>query len=107
MSQLRAGTPLGEKEDEACGPCDGDRGVTFKDLFKFAIEARDTLKQQNTKHGSQPHAIKTKAINAINHLLMHMEQYQTTAEVIKSTTARLENIENALEELKESQTLPK
>ena len=38
-----------------------------------------------------------------------MEQYETTADVIKSTTARLENIENTLEELKESssKTWPK
>ena len=33
-----------------------------------------------------------------------MEQYGTTAEVIKSTTARLESIENKLEALQESST---
>ena len=109
MSALRAGTPLEDNEDKACATCDGDRGITFKDLVKIAIEARDTLKQQNTKSGGQPHVIKTKVIHAINHLLQHMEQYETIAEVIKSTTARLENIENTLEELKESssKTWPK
>ena len=104
MSQLRTGTPLEDNGDEPCSACDSDRGITFDDLVQFAIEARDTLKQQNTKPGGQPHVIKTKAINAINHLLMHMEQYGTTAEVIKSTTARLESIENKLEALQESST---
>src|SRR6266516_3207034 len=103
MSRLRAGTPINSEEHQGCATCDGDRGITFKDLVEFAIEARDTLKQQNTKSG-QPLEIKTKAIQVINHLLQHMEQYETTAEVIKSTTARLENIENTLEELKESST---
>src|SRR5947207_5252857 len=109
MSALRAGTPLEDNEDKACATCDGDRGITFKDLVKIAIEARDTLKQQNTKSGGQPHEIKTKVIDVINHLSQKTEQYETTADVIKSTTARLENNENTLEELKESssKTWPK
>ena len=56
----RTGTPLEDEDHEQCATCDGEHGITFKDLVKFAIEARDTLKQQNTKSG-QPLEIKQKS----------------------------------------------